>query len=98
MEVLLIFIVAVSQFLTKSYAHEFSEFRRYFPRESVTSDDNMSDEVLTFPGPAEITVTEVKVKVGSLLSQGKVILSSDWRTPVTLLCDWPITCDCLLIG
>ena len=40
----------------------------------MTSDDNMSHEQLTYPGPAEITVTEMKVKVGSLLSQGKVIL------------------------
>ena len=90
MEVLLIFIVAVSQFLTKSYAHEFSEFPSNFSRDSVTSDDNMSDEVLTFPGPAEITVTEVKVKVGSLLSQGKVILPSDWLTSAILLSDWLI--------
>ena len=34
----------------------------------------MSHEQLTYPGPAEITVTEMKVKVGSLLSQGKVAL------------------------
>ena len=41
----------------------------------------MSREQITFPGPKEMTVTEMKVKVGSLLSQGKVILTSDWLTP-----------------
>ena len=54
----------------------------------MTSDDNMSHEHLTYPGPAEITVTEMKVKVGSLLSQGKVMLTTDWLSRAILTSDW----------
>ena len=54
----------------------------------MTSDDNMSHEQLSYPGPAEMTVTEMKVKVGSLLSQGKVILASDWLSRGILTSDW----------
>ena len=50
----------------------------------------MSREQITFPGPKEMTVTEMKVKVGSLLSQGKVILTSDWLTPAIPTSDWLI--------
>ena len=54
----------------------------------MTSDDNMSHEQLTYPGPTEMSVTEMKVKVGSLLSQGKVILASDWLSRAILTSDW----------
>ena len=50
----------------------------------------MSLEQLTFPGSKEMTVTEMKVKVGSHLSQGQVILSSDWLTPAIPTSDWLI--------